>query len=145
MRWIVVAAFVVSLPPALAAQDRQVVFPAGARTAGPYSPGIKAGGLVWASGQIGVTPGTRTLVPGGVGPETRQAMENIGRVLEAAGTSLARVVKCTVFLTDINDFAAMNEVYATFFPVDPPARATVAVSALVAGAHVEIDCIALAG
>ena len=145
MRWIVVAVFVASLPPALAAQDRQVVFPAGARTAGPYSPGIKAGGLVWASGQIGVTPGTRTLVPGGVVPETRQAMENVGRVLEEGGTSFAGAVKCTVFLTYINDFAAMNEVYATFFPADPPARATVAVSALVAGAHVEIDRIALAG
>jgi 2-iminobutanoate/2-iminopropanoate deaminase len=129
-------------PAALAAQDRQAVYPSNARTAGPYTPGIKAGGTLYMSGQLGVAPGTRTLVAGGIGPETRAALENIGRVLEAAGMSYARVAKCTVFLADINDFAAMNEVYTTFFPNEPPARSTVAVAGLVLSARVEIECIA---
>ena len=144
MRWMVVAALVASLPPALAAQDRVSVVPPGAPV-GPFTQAIKAGGLIWLSGQIGNAPGTRTVVPGGVGPETRQAMENLGRVLEAAGSSFGRVVKCTVFLSDINDWAAMNAVYAPFFPGDPPARSTVAVAGLVFGAHVEIECVAVGG
>jgi 2-iminobutanoate/2-iminopropanoate deaminase len=80
-----------------------------------------------------------------VGPETRQTLENIKRVLEHAGSSMDRVVKCTVFLQDIADYAAMNEVYATFFPEDPPARSTVAGSGLALGARVEIECMAVAG
>jgi len=80
-----------------------------------------------------------------VGPETRQTLENIKRVLEHAGSSMDRVAKCTVFLQDIADYAAMNEVYATFFPKDPPARSTVAGSGLALGARVEIECLAVAG
>jgi reactive intermediate/imine deaminase len=140
----VVAALVLSLPSELTAQDRVVIHPAGSPV-GPFTPAIKAGGLVWLSGQIGNVPGTRTMVPGGVGPETRQAMENLGRVLEAAGTSFARVVKCTVFLADISEWDAMNAVYAPFFPGALPARSTVAVAGLVFGARVEIECVALAG
>lgn len=141
----VVAALVASLPAALAAQDRVPVIPERSPI-GPFTPAIKSlGGLIWLSGQIGNLPGERSVVPGGVGPETRQVMENIRRVLDAAGTSFARVVKCTVFLTDISDFAAMNAVYAPYFPGDPPARSTVQVAALVLGAHVEIECVALGG
>ena len=145
MRWMVIAALVVSSPAALSAQDRVPVNPAGAPV-GPFTPAIKSmGGLIWVSGQIGNTPGTRTLVPGGVAAETRQALENLGRVLEAAGSSYARVVKCTVFLTDINDWAAVNAVYAPYFPTDPPARSAVAVAGLVFGAHVEFECVAVGG
>ena len=145
MRWIVVAALVVSIPAALAAQDRVPVNPAGSPV-GPFTPAIKTmGGLIWVSGQIGNAPGTRTIVPGGVAAETRQALENLGRVLEAAGSSYARVVKCTVFLTDINEWAAVNAAYTPFFPSDPPARSAVGVAALVFGARVEFECVALAG
>lgn len=132
---------------AAAAQERQAVYPGGARTAGPYTPGIRVGNLLFVSGQLGFAPGGRGLVPGGIQAETRQALENIGRVLSEAGTSFARVAKCNVYLTDIADFAAMNEVYTTFWPNDPPpARTTVAVAALPApGAKVEIECIAAVG
>jgi reactive intermediate/imine deaminase len=81
-------------------------------------------------------------VPGGIVPETRRTLENIRGILEAAGSSLDRVVKCTVYLADIGDFAAMNEVYASFFPSDPPARSTIAGSGLALGARVEIECLA---
>jgi len=130
----------------LAAQERQVVQLPGATPAGlPFSPAVRAGNIVYLSGQIGFLPGTRTLAPGGIGPETRQAMENIRRVLEASGSSLARVLRCTVFLADIADYAAMNEAYATFFPSDPPARSTFAASGLAFGARVEIECTAVTG
>jgi reactive intermediate/imine deaminase len=101
--------------------------------------------MVYLSGQIGVPPGSRELVPGGVGPQTRQTLDNIKRTLEQAGSSMERVVKCTVFLLDIADYAVMNQVYATFFPKDPPARSTVAGSGLALGARVEIECMAVAG
>jgi reactive intermediate/imine deaminase len=130
----------------LAAQDRQVVHLPGATPAGlPFSPAVRSGNIVYLSGQIGFLPGTRELAPGGIGQETRQAMENIRRVLEASGSSLERVLKCTVFLADIADYAAMNEVYATFFKADPPARSTIAASGLAFGARVEIDCMAVTG
>src|SRR5881409_1228058 len=90
-------------------------------------------------------PGTRQLADGGIAGQTRQVLENIKAVLVFAGSSLDRVVKCTVFLADIQDFAAMNAVYATYFPKDPPARSTVAASGLAGGARVEIECIAAAG
>jgi 2-iminobutanoate/2-iminopropanoate deaminase len=98
--------------------------------------------MVYLSGQLGTVPGTRQLVDTGIAAQTRQALENIKAVLTAAGSSLARVVKCTVFLADIRDFATMNEVYATFFPTDPPARSTVAGSGLALRARIEIDCLA---
>lgn len=130
----------------LAAQQRDVVRTpgAGAPTDLPFSPAIRAGGFLFLSGQIGNVPGTRTLVAGGIAAETRQAMENIGVVLRAAGSSWEKVVKCTVFLLDINDYAAMNAVYASFFPANPPARSTLAASGLAMGARVEIECLALA-
>jgi 2-iminobutanoate/2-iminopropanoate deaminase len=110
---------------------------------GPYSQAIQTGNLLFASGQVGIDPATGDLVEGDVAAQTRRALENVGAVLQAAGTDFAHVVKTTVFLIDINDFAAMNEVYATFFPPPPPARSTIAVAALPKAARVEIECVAL--
>lgn len=110
---------------------------------GPYSQGISAGDFVFCSGQVGLDPATRQLVEGGIQAQTRQALANLGAVLDAAGSSLAQVVKTTVFLADIGDFQAMNEVYATFFGDAPPARSTIAVKDLPLGARVEIEAIAI--
>jgi 2-iminobutanoate/2-iminopropanoate deaminase len=112
---------------------------------GPYSQAVVAGGLVHCSGQIALDPRTGTLVEGDVRAQTERALENLRHVLEAAGSSLERAVKCNVFLVDMADFPAMNEVYARYFnEAHPPARATVAVAQLPRGARVEIDCLALA-
>ena len=111
---------------------------------GHYSQAIKAGGFVFASGQIPIDPLTGAFVPGGVGEQTEQVIKNLSAVFEAAGTGLGNVIKTTVFLADMNDFAAMNEVYGNFFTVDPPARATVQAAGLPRGALVEIEAIALA-
>lgn len=127
------------------AQERRVIQLPGALEGLPFSSAVQVGEVIYLSGQIGLKPGSRELVAGGVGPETRQTLEHIKNVLEYAGSSLDRVVKCTVFLLDIADYSAMNEVYASFFPEDPPARSTVAGSGLALGAKVEIECIALAG
>jgi 2-iminobutanoate/2-iminopropanoate deaminase len=109
--------------------------------AGPYSQAIVANGLVFCAGQVAYLPGTRTLADGGIQGQTRQALNNIKAVLEAAGSSMDNVVKTTVFLSDINNFAAMNEVYATFFGNNPPARSTVQVI-LPLGALIEIEATA---
>jgi reactive intermediate/imine deaminase len=127
------------------AQDRQVVQPPGSATGLPFSPAVRVGNMLYLSGQIGILPGTRQLADTGIAGQTRQALENVKAVLVYAGSSLERVVKCTVFLTDIGAFAKMNEVYATYFPKDPPARSTVAVSGLALGARVEIECMATVG
>ena len=109
---------------------------------GPYSQGIKANGFVFASGQIGLDPATGTFVKGGIEEQSRQVLLNVKNVLEAAGSGLDKVVKTTVFLKDINDFAAMNAVYSEFFKTDCPARSAVQVAALPKGALVEIEVIA---
>jgi 2-iminobutanoate/2-iminopropanoate deaminase len=112
---------------------------------GPYSQAIVAGGFVHCSGQIAIDPATGELVAGDVSAQTERVMKNLAAVLAAAGSDLARAVKCTVYLRTMGDFAAMNAVYARHFPGDaPPARATVAVADLPRGALVEIDCLALA-
>lgn len=108
---------------------------------GPYSPAVRSGDLLFTSGQLGMDPATDGLVPGGIEAETRQALANCARLLEAAGGSLNDVLKTTVFLRDMADFSRMNSVYAEFFPQNPPARTTVQV-ALPKGAAVEIECIA---
>lgn len=113
------------------------------RPVGPYSLAIRAGNQVFTAGQIGLDVTTGELVPGGIEAETRQALTNIKHILEAAGCSLADVVKTTVFLQDMADFARMNAVYAEFFAHQPPARTTVAVAALPKGARVEIEAIAV--
>ncbi|MCK6448988.1 MAG: RidA family protein [Planctomycetes bacterium] len=111
---------------------------------GPYCQAIVAGGFVHCSGQIPLDPATGELVKGDVAAQTERVLENLRAVLAKAGTGLHRAVKCTVYLVDMADFPAMNEVYARYFPADaPPARSTVAVAALPRGARVEIDCIAL--
>jgi 2-iminobutanoate/2-iminopropanoate deaminase len=110
----------------------------------PYNQAIKAAGLVFCAGQVGLDPASGTMVPGGVEAQTQQAMRNLKAVLEAAGSSFDQVVKTTVFVADLADFATVNEVYATFFRDLPPARSTVQVAGLPAGALVEIEAIALA-
>jgi 2-iminobutanoate/2-iminopropanoate deaminase len=112
---------------------------------GPYSQAVRAGGFVFASGQIPLDPQTGEFVAGGIAEQTEQVLRNLSAVLEAAGTGLDRVVKTTVFLADMNDFAAMNEVYGRYFSGDAPARATVEASRLPRDARVEIEVIAEAG
>ena len=112
---------------------------------GPYSQAVVAGGFVFASGQIPIDPATGQFVEGGIVEQTEQVLRNVSNLLEAAGTSLARVVKTTVFLADMNDFAAMNETYARFFGAEPPARSTVQAARLPRDARVEIEVVALAG
>jgi 2-iminobutanoate/2-iminopropanoate deaminase len=103
-----------------------------------FSQAIQVGNTVWVAGQLGVDPATRQLVPGGIEAETRQALENIKAILEAAGFSLADAVQVQVLLADISEWEKLNPVYVTFFPRDPPARAAYAVAALPRGARVEI-------
>jgi len=109
----------------------------------PYNQAIRAAGLVFCAGQVGLEPASGTLVDGGVEAQARRAMENLSAVLEAAGSSVDRIVKTTIFVTDLGDFAAVNAVYGSFFTADPPARSTVQVAGLPGGAVVEIEAIAL--
>ena len=125
--------------------NKEVISTANAPKAiGPYEQAIKVGDFVYASGQIPLDPKTGNVVEGDIQIQTRRAMENLKAVLDAAGSSLDRVVKTTVFLKNIGDFAAMNEVYAEYLGAAKPARSTVAVADLPRGALVEIDLIALA-
>jgi 2-iminobutanoate/2-iminopropanoate deaminase len=124
-------------------QDRRPVStPAAPGAIGPYSQAIVHAGLVYCSGQVALDPKKGELVAGGVEAETRQVLTNLGAVLAAAGSSLARVLKTTVYLKSMEEFAQMNTVYATFFRDAPPARATVEVARLPKDARVEIDCVA---
>jgi len=109
---------------------------------GPYSQGICAGNLVITSGQLPIDPATGAFAEGGIEEQTRQSLKNVEAVLAAAGLGMADVIKTTVFLKDMNDFAAMNEVYATFFTANPPARSAVEVARLPKDALVEIEAIA---
>jgi 2-iminobutanoate/2-iminopropanoate deaminase len=110
---------------------------------GPYSQGIAIGDLVFTAGQGGVDPATRKVVEGGIQAETRQVLKNIAAILEAAGSAMENVVKTTVYLKDMAEFAQMNAVYAEFFPKDPPARTTIQAAALPMGISVEIEAIAI--
>ena len=110
---------------------------------GPYSQAIVAGNLIFTSGQIPLDPATQQLVTGDIRAQTERVMENLGAVLQAAGAGFAQVVKSTIFLADLADFAIVNEVYGKRFPSNPPARSTVQVAALPKGAKVEIELIAL--
>jgi 2-iminobutanoate/2-iminopropanoate deaminase len=115
------------------------------RAIGPYSQAIEARGArtLWLSGQIPLDPATGEMVAGDVAAQTARVMENLGAVLAAAGAGFHHVVKCTIYLADLADFAKVNEVYGRHFPKDPPARATVQVAALPRGARVEIDAVAV--
>lgn len=112
---------------------------------GPYSQAVVAGGFVWCSGQIALDPATGQLVDGDVAKQAERALENLKAVLAESGSDFSRVVRCTVFLVRMSDFAAVNAVYGRYFTGDaPPSRSTVAVAELPRGAQVEIDCIAIA-
>jgi 2-iminobutanoate/2-iminopropanoate deaminase len=114
------------------------------RAIGPYSQAIKAGGLIFVSGQIALDPTTGQLIGDGIREQTKRALENIKAILEAAGSSLDRVLKATVYLADMGDFQQMNEAYQEYFGQDPPARSTVQVARLPRDARIEIDVIAMA-
>ena len=114
------------------------------RAIGPYSQAVRAGNLIFASGQIPIDPSTGEFVAGGIAEQTEQVLRNLTAVFEAAGIGLAQVVKTTVFLADMEDFVAMNEVYGRFFAQQPPARATVQAARLPRDARVEIEAIAVA-
>ena len=111
----------------------------------PYSQAIKANGLVFVSGQLALVPGGKELVPGGIAEQTEQVLANLSAILEAAGSSIEQIVKTTVFLQSLDDFAGMNEVYARHVGDVPPARSTVEVAKLPSGALVEIEAVALLG
>jgi 2-iminobutanoate/2-iminopropanoate deaminase len=115
----------------------------GPKAIGPYSQAIRANGFVFLSGQIPIDPKTQQIVEGNASVQTERVLENLKGVVEAAGSSMQRVVKATVFLADMNDFAEVNEVYSRYFVVHPPARSTVEVSKLPRNVRVEIDLIAL--
>ncbi len=115
------------------------------RALGPYAQAVAAGDLVFCSGQVGVDPGSGVLVPGGIAAETARVLENLAAVLRAAGLGLGDVVKTTVYLADLSELAAMNEVYGRYFRPPHPARATVQVAKLPAGARVEIEAVATRG
>jgi 2-iminobutanoate/2-iminopropanoate deaminase len=110
---------------------------------GPYSQAIRAGNALYTAGQVALDPASGQLVEGGIEAQTRRVLDNLSAVLEAAGGTLANVVKTTVFMQDLGEFAAMNAVYAEYFTAQPPARSTVQVAGLPRGAKVEIECVAL--
>jgi 2-iminobutanoate/2-iminopropanoate deaminase len=146
LTWLLVSAAVVSMM--IFAQDksgnRQVVVSRDApQPIGPYSQAIKAGGFVFASGQIALDPATGKLIEGDVNAQTERVLRNLSAVLTAAGTSMDRVVRTTVFLNNISDFPAMNEVYGKYFTNAPPARTTVQAARLPRDALLEIDAVAL--
>lgn len=125
---------------------RKVIETKGAPAAvGPYSQAIlvESVAMVFTAGQLGIKPETGKIVEGGIQPQTRQVLENLKAVLEAAGSNLQNVIKCTVFLADMSEFQAMNEIYKTYFTINPPARSAVAVKQLPLNAAVEIEAIAL--
>lgn len=142
MRSFLIALVLVLITTAAPAQDRQAVARPGAAPNPNLSPAIKAGNVIYLSGMLGVN---RDQPDTTIGGQTRRSLEALKSTLEAAGSTMDRITKCTVFLTSVADFQGMNEVYRTFFPRDPPARSTVVVAALVSpGAKVEIECIAVA-
>jgi 2-iminobutanoate/2-iminopropanoate deaminase len=124
--------------------DVEYVTPTGAASTLPFSPVVRVGNVLYLAGQLG-TDATGKLVPGGIAAETRQAMDNIKALVEANGSSMDRVVKCTVMLADINEWAAMNAVYVTYFPNHKPARSAFGTSGLARNGRAEIECMALVG
>lgn len=116
----------------------------GPKAIGPYSQAIRANGFIFVSGQVAFDPVNGQIIEGDVAKQTARVLENLKAIIEAAGSSLDKAVRATVFLKDMNDFAAMNEIYARYFPQNPPARSTVEVARLPRDVRVEIDLIALA-
>jgi len=144
-RSIVVFSSLMALAPALAAQDKpvlQYMVPSGAAATLPFSPAVRVGNMLYLAGQLG-TDSTNKLAVGGIEAETRQALTNIKRVLEANGSDMDHVVKCLVMLADIAEWGKMNGVYVTFFPVHRPARSAFGATGLALGGRVEIECLAV--
>lgn len=137
------ACLVLAVSATACAQGPVVEFRPGTGNVGPFSEAVRVDGLLFLAGMIG-TDSTGTLVRGGIGPETRQTLENIKGALARNGVAMDRVVKCTVFLADIAEWPAMNEVYRTYFPQSKPARSALGGASLVRNARVEIECIAAA-
>jgi 2-iminobutanoate/2-iminopropanoate deaminase len=115
------------------------------RAIGPYSQAVLAGEFLFLSGQIALDPATGSMIEGDIRVQTERVMQNLGAILRAAGLGFENVVKCTIYLADLGDFATVNDVCGRFFPKDPPARATVQVAALPKGARIEIDAVAIRG
>jgi 2-iminobutanoate/2-iminopropanoate deaminase len=115
----------------------------GPKAIGPYSQAVRANGFVFVSGQIALDPKTQQIVEGGISFQTERVLENMKAIVEAAGSAMHQVVKITVFLADMTEFGAMNEVYSRYFPNNPPARSTIEASRLPRNVRVEIECIAL--
>lgn len=143
--FVVLAAVLTSTAAGQQPADKQVIQLPGSLPGLPFSSAVRVGNVLYLSGQLGNLPGTRQLVDTGIVKQTQQTLENIKAVLAQAGSSMERVFKCTVFLSDIRYYDEMNRVYASYFPKDPPARSTVAGSGLALGAKVEIECLATAG
>ncbi len=123
--------------------NKQIVTTSEAPAAvGPYSQGVRLGDFIFTAGQLGIRPGTKDFAGPDIESQTHQALENLKAILEAAGSCLEHVVKCTVFLQDIDEFSRMNEIYGQFFETNPPARSAVQVAALPLGGRVEIEAIA---
>lgn len=126
--------------------DKIIIYtPDAPEPVGPYSQAIKTGNTLYVSGQIALDANTGNMVAGNIGAETTRVMNNLGAVLQAAGMDYSHIVKCSIFVTDINDFPAVNAAYGKYFKNEPPARETVGVAALPKGARVEISCIAVSG
>jgi 2-iminobutanoate/2-iminopropanoate deaminase len=152
-RWILISAATISLTCALFGQDKKSAansanpeyfpMPSTGGSPLPFSEAVRVGDMLFVSGQVGNLPGTLTLATGGIGPEARRALENIKAILERHGSSLDQVVKCTVFLADIKEWPAFNEVYREFFKTNLPARSALGANGLALGARVELECIAV--
>ena len=137
---IVVAFAAAMIVPSIASAQRQAVVPPGMSASATLTAGIRHGDVIYTSGQLGVS---RDAPDSTIQGQTKKALENVKAVVEAGGSTMANVLKCTVFLVDVKDFGGMNSVYSTFFPKEPPARSTVVVAALVsAAAKLEVECIA---
>ena len=139
---ILAVAFLLSSPMAQAGELEVEYYPVREDMQLPFSEAVRVGHMLYLSGQLGYDAKTSKLVEGGIAGETRKTLENIKATLEKHGSSMAEVVKCTVFLADINEWAAMNELYVTYFPTNPPARSALGSSGLALGARTEIECIA---
>jgi len=139
------AALLLAAPASGALAEDRTAYPSTAVEGLPYSGAVRAGGMVYVGGVLGTAPGTADLVPGGITPETRQAFEHVKTMLEQAGSSMDRAIRCIVLLADIDDFPAMNAVFREFFPKDPPTRSTIIVPEIPKGAAMEVECTALAG
>jgi 2-iminobutanoate/2-iminopropanoate deaminase len=127
----------------MSSQRTVISTPKAPAAVGPYSQAVQLGNLIYTAGQIPLVPETGKLIEGGIEAQTRQVMQNLANILEAAGSNLAHVIKTTLYITNLGDFAAINQVYGSFFASEPPARSTVQVVALPLGANIEIEVVAV--